>query len=252
MSASLIPVDPSQLGGDRVNVFVHGYRSMVSEADTEAACRRVQRAGVAGDSYLLNWMAGRWAESATVAGLRTAYRVSRATRLFSPWALLADAGVVGLHEVAQFKRMERRAEQVGGKLASQLAPIAGGRPINLIGHSLGARVVHHCLASEAAADLGWHDAVLLAGAADLESDDWPACVSRLRGRLYNAYSHKDRVLWMTPDLRRRVGSRPMRQVLIDGEPRVVNHQSQGVGHVRHWTHLADLLPTIWPGCRSET
>lgn len=242
--AQLIPVTT---GGERVNVFVHGYRAMTSDAEVEKAKQRILGAGVTGESYLLRWMAGRWTESAAVAGLRTAYRVSRATRLFSPWALLADAGVVGVHEAAQFKRMERRAELVGAEIAAQVAAVAGDRPVNLIGHSLGARLVHHGLASQEAAGLALQDVVLLAGAADLDAANWPACVARLQGRLYNVYTRKDRVLWLTPDLRRRVGSRPMSQVVVDGVPKVVNHHAEGVGHVQHWTHLADLLPRVWPG-----
>lgn len=243
----LIPVDPTRAGGASVNVFIHGYRSMTTDGEVEKAKRRIVATGVAGESYLLRWMAGRWSESATVAGLRTAYRVGRATRLLSPWALLADAGVVGVHEVAQFKRMERRAEQVGAGLAEQIAAVAGGRPVNLIGHSLGGRVVHHGLASVAAEQLRVHDVVLLAAAADLDAADWPACVARVRGRVYNIYSRKDRVLWMTPDFRRRVGARPMPPFRIEGEPRVVNQHAEGIGHVQHWTHLAELLPRYWPG-----
>jgi len=243
----LIPVDPGA-GGDRVNVFVHGYRSMITPRHTEAARERVRRAGVTGESYLVRWMAGRWSDSATVAGLRTAYRLSRATRYFSPWALLLDAGVVGVHEATQFKLMERRAEWVGREvLPPMIAEVARGRPVNLIGHSLGARVVHHCVAGEAAESLALNDVVLLAGAADLDAPDWADCVARLGGRLYNAYSPRDAILRMTPDLKRRVGSRPMPRVVLGGQEKVVNHKAVGVSHVRHWTHLEELLPGVWPG-----
>ncbi|MEO0532031.1 MAG: DUF726 domain-containing protein [Planctomycetota bacterium] len=245
--AKLIPAGTA-VAGDQVNVFVHGYRSMVSDSEVEKAKARVQRTGVPGESYLLRWMAGRWADSATVVGLRAAYRATRLRYLISPASVLIDAGLIGVNEAAQFKRMEWRAAKVGQQLPALLGRVAGGRPINLIAHSLGARVVHHCLAEADLAGLLLRDVVLLAGAADLKSDNWPECVARLDGRLYNGYSHKDRILKITPDLRRRVGSRPLPQVLIDGVPKVVNHQCIGYGHVQSWTRLPELLPQIWPAC----
>lgn len=245
--ARLIPVGTA-CAGDHVNVFIHGYRAMVSDSEVQKAKARVLRTGVPGESFLLAWMAGKWADSATVLGLRAAYRATRLRYLISPASVLIDAGLIGVNEAAQYKRMEWRASKVGRELPAMLAEVAQGRPINLIAHSLGARVVHHCLAEGDLAGLTIEDAVLLAGAADLKADNWPSCVAKLRGLLYNAYSHKDRVLKLTPDFRRRVGSRPFPQVLIDGVPKVVNHHSVGYGHVQSWTRLQELLPQVWPAC----
>ncbi|MEQ8849668.1 DUF726 domain-containing protein [Botrimarina sp.] len=246
LSAELIPVDPDAPPADRVNVFIHGYRSMGATRAVEAARARVRRTGVAGENYLLRWMSGAWADSARFASLRAAYRAARVPRMLSPWTILADAGVVGVHEAMQYKLMERRADRVGRSLAARIARVAGGRPVNLVGHSLGARVVHACLGSPDADTLWLHDAVLLAGAADLDAADWPQCVARLDGRVYNAYSPRDRILWMTPDLRRRVGNRPLPQIEVLGHARVINHETHGVNHVQHWTHLSSVLPAVWP------
>lgn len=248
--ARLIAVGSDSGGSERVNVFIHGYRSMASEVEVDKAKRRVLAAQVTGENHLLDWTAGRWRDSATVAGLRAAYKATRWRYALSPLSLLVDAGLIGTAEAAQFKRMERRAEEVGARLPDLLRPIAAGRPINLIGHSLGARVVHHALAKGDLTGLWFQDAILLVGAADLNADDWPDCIERLGGCLYNAYSRSDRVLKITPDLRKRVGSRPMPQVVIDGKERVVNHDSTGLSHVKHWTKLAELLPAVWPDCCS--
>lgn len=245
-NTELIAVDPDGPPSERVNVFIHGYRSMGSPRAVDAARHRVRRAGVGGECYLLRWMSGSWADSTRFASLRAAYRASRVPRLLSPWSLLADAGVVGAHEAIQFKLMERRAERVGRTLPAAILRVAGGRPVNLIGHSLGARVVHYCLASGDADALRLNDVVLLAGAADLDSVNWPECVARLEGKLYNAYSPRDRILRMTPDLRRRVGSRPLPTLEVAGERRVFNYETRGVSHVQHWTLLGDVLPQVWP------
>lgn len=245
---SLLAVDPKPQRGDRVNVFVHGYRSAGSQAEVEATRQRVLRCGVAGESYLVRWTAGRWTDSAAVAGLRAVYKASRWRYALAPASLLVDAGVVGVYEATQFKLIERRAEGVGRSLPARLAEIAAGRPVNFIGHSLGARAVHYALASAADADLVVRDVVLLAGAADLHAPNWAACLRQLHGRLYNVYSPRDPVLKLTPDLRRRVGSRPLRPVVAEGRDRVVDVAAPRVGHVEHWTRLAELLPGYWPEC----
>lgn len=238
----------------RVNVFVHGYRAVVSEKSLERTRQQIFQSGAAGENYLLQWGAGGWGHSvrstaSTLAGLRAAYRVARVKNLFAPWMLLVDAGVIGLSEVAQFKKMERRAEQVGRELPALLAIQAAGRPVNLIGHSLGARVVHHALALEATPGLHIEDVVLLAGAADMHSDSWPKCLKQLNGRIYNAFAPRDPILRITPDLRRRIGGGPMPAFVVNGEDKVVNEACKGVGHTTFWSKLGKMLPEVWPACR---
>ena len=247
--AELIPVEPlREDSADRVNFFIHGYRSLTSTDQIKQAKRQVIASGAGGENYLVSWAAGRWRDSATVAGLRAAYRVARFRTLLAPWMVLVDAGVIGLAEAAQFKYMERQAEQVGRQLAPLLAEVARDGPINLIGHSLGARVIHTLLAEGDLSELAIEDCVLLAGAADATADNWPECVARIQGVLHNAYSPKDRVLRITPDLRRRVGYGPLK---IEAGDKVINHRLEGVSHVDYWSRLGRLLPLIWDKCASN-
>lgn len=241
----LLPIANHSSPSGRVNVFIHGYRALNSAKQIEAAKERIAACGVTGDSYLLNWSAGRWRESATFAGVRAAYRVAQFRKVISPWMILVDAGVVSIAEVAQFKLMERRAEGVGRHLPAMIAKVAKGRAVNLIGHSLGARVIHFAL-SGGVSEVAIDDCVLLGGAADLLAADWPDCVAKIRGQLFNAYSPRDRILKITPDLRRRVGGRPMEPVVIDGVQKVVNYHCNRAGHVEYWTRIAEWLPRVWP------
>lgn len=254
-----MPVDAPLGSTDQgpVNVFVHGYRSLNSPAQLDAAVRRIASLGLPGRSFLLNWASGSWRQAfrdagVTLAGLRTAYRVARLRHALAPWMLLVDAGAVGLAEVAAYRAMERRAGRIGPTIAPLLRDSAGGRVVNLIGHSLGARVVHQLLAGGDLSGFTIGDVVMLAGAADLGSDDWPACLHRIDGQLFNGYNPSDRVLRLTPDLRRRVGQAPFEAPASSDATNIVNRRLDGVSHVDFWTKIDRVLPRVWTRVATRT
>ena len=238
--------------GERINLFIHGYKSLETEAQVERTSRRIRALAIPGHNYLLQWSSGKWRDSALAGALTASYRVARFRHLLAPWMVLVDAGVLTISEVAQFKWMEQRARFVGRDLESLVDSIDGarGRPINLIGHSLGARVIHHALAAGSWRDHTLQDGVMLGGAADLDSPDWLDCVAKLHGQLFNGHSKKDRILAIAPDFRRRVGSAPLPFVEIGGKAKVVNHHCQGIRHVEYWTRLERVLPVVWSRCYS--
>lgn len=90
-----------------------------------------------------------------------------------------------------------RSEKAGKVLAHALINKAQGeRPVSLIGYSLGARVIYHCLLSLAEQKaFGLVDSVVLMGAATpSDADSWRAIRSVVSGRLVNAYSENDYIL----------------------------------------------------------
>lgn len=88
----------------------------------------------------------------------------------------------------------RRAQAAGKMLAMQLAQgCHGGRPVTLIGCSMGARLVFHCLLELARLGLrGCVENVILLGAPlSCRPDRWCAARSVVAGRLINGYSVND-------------------------------------------------------------
>jgi len=88
-----------------------------------------------------------------------------------------------------------RAVQAGQLLAHVLASGAhGGRPVTLVGYSMGARLVFHCLLELAALRArGVVEAAALLGA-PVRADrpgEWAAARAVVAGRLVNGYSSHD-------------------------------------------------------------
>ena len=90
-----------------------------------------------------------------------------------------------------------RAQKAGEVLADALINKAQGeRPVTLIGHSLGAKVIHACLqqlAQRKAFGLV-ENALLLGAPTSCSSADWRRIRSVVTGRVVNVYSTKDYIL----------------------------------------------------------
>lgn len=242
--------------GSPVNLFIHGYKALETPKQVESTLERLRALKLPGRNLLLQWDSGRWKTSALAAGARATYQFNRYRKVLSinPWMLLAEASALTAYEAAQFKLMERRSESVGRLIPELLREAVSERPItvNLIGHSLGARVIHLMLAHADLSNIQVKDCIFLGGAADAAAKDWQTCLQQISGRLYNCYSPRDMVLQITPDLRRKVGSRPMRPVMVNGTDKVVNQPCDKVRHVAYWSDIATLLPKVWPVAKLDS
>jgi hypothetical protein len=238
---------------DEVNVFVHGYKAIESQDQFAAIVHAILATKTGGRIYLLHWKSGKWSTTSAVLAALTAYRAARVSKILNPWMIAIDVGLVAATEIAQFKLMERRSERLGKNLKRHLSriPDAKSRPINLIGHSLGTRVIHAALANCDWSEYNINDCVFLGGAADLEADNWPDCLAQIGGRLYNGYSKIDSLLSITPDLRRRVGNYPMPEILIDGRSKIINTNCGRTLHTEYWERIEFLLPKIWETFRRK-
>lgn len=232
-----------------INIFIHGYRAVSGSDQFQKLARFVLAAQPPGKVYLLFWKSGDWklpVLSQTVLTLgRVAWRLFRRGRIFSPVSLLANAAMFAAGEIASFSYFERQSEKLGRQLKSYLDSIPGikSMPLNLIGHSFGARVIHFGLGHEDLRGYRIKDVILLGGAADVHSDTWERCLAQIDGTLYNAYSKKDLALQLTPDLRKRVGRHPLP---LDSD-RVVNRHYPSFGHTDYWPRLGYILDRLWTG-----
>ncbi len=244
--AELTLIFPGQ--EEEINIFIHGYSAVSSQSKFERLAHLILSARPPGLTYLLYWRSGSWklpAWTQTVFTIsRTAYRVIRAGEMFSPVFLLADAAMLTVAEMLSYRYYERRAETLGKNLRQHVAkiPEALDYPINLIGHSLGARVIYYALFLDEWWEYDIKDCILLGGAADVEGD-WETCLTRISGGIYNAYSKWDLALKITPDMRKRVGRHP-----IQSSPRMINRQYT-LQHTDYWSRLDDILPNLWEGFR---
>jgi transcription elongation factor Elf1 len=234
VEAKLIPL---HIGLEKqINIFIHGYGSVSTNEEFNVLVGSILSAQPAGRVYLMFWKSGCWK--------------------FPPWVLAAGGGARALNlalaaaaaefaiRIAHFKFFESKAEQLGRRFLRHLSKIPHAReyPINLIGFSLGARVVHYALATNDLANYRVRDVILLGGAADAKDEDWPECAEKIKGKIYNAWSPDDFVLkWLKPDLRSAIG----RHGILWRHPKIVNRRYK-LGHDEYWFNLEYLLSRLWP------
>jgi len=88
-----------------------------------------------------------------------------------------------------------RAAQTGVKVAEAISRTKGQK-FNLVGHSLGCRVIYYALeALGTKADTYINDVILLGGAVGRDDvDGWSRAASAVDGKIYNCHSNQDMVL----------------------------------------------------------
>lgn len=238
MEANLTPL---HIGSEKqINIFIHGYGAVRTQEEFDELAGAILSAQPAGRVYLMFWKSGSWALPAwTLAVARGVRAVNRAS------VVVATATEVVLR-TAHFKLFESKAERLGERFLMHLSKIPHARdyPINLIGHSLGARVIHYALATNDWSNYRVRDVILLGGAADAQDEDWPECAKKIKGKIYNAWSPFDGWLFIKPDLRRAVG----RHGILWSHPKIVNRRYE-LGHTQYWDNLEYLLSRLWPRFR---
>ena len=228
--------------GDVLNLYVHGYSAFFNRQ--QLGNFKQQLAAIEGSTNLmLFWPAGHFLEN-----------------LFAPFkdvlASLLGGGGLGAATVGvgkaiayfldHYKSVEARVDEVAKTLLPELAgylhdqslPV---RRINLIGHSLGARIlVKSLLASpEIARELPLNN-LLLMGGAICTSSPWDEVSAPLKGRLINCHSSKDWALAMKPDTERCIG-----RYAIDVTPalkaKVTNVHLASFDHAAYWPQLKTVV-----------
>lgn len=145
-----------------IQVFVHGFMNG-SELSRDKLLRHIRAARPAGRTYLYHW----------------------------------PSGSNFLDGLAGFVSRQSLAEQLGSsQLRRHICQIPGVRelPTNLIGHSLGARLIHWALAENDWTGYQLQHVVMMGSAASRNDSDWGDCADKLSGKLVNAYSPSD--VWL--------------------------------------------------------
>lgn len=114
-------------------------------------------------------------------------------------AVMLPLGLAKVATVADnpFSVAKARADKAGVVLADALiSKVQGERPVNLIGYSLGSRVIFSCLQTLAKRQAYGlvESAILMGSPTPSDAEDWCRMRSVVSGRLVNVYSENDGVL----------------------------------------------------------
>lgn len=165
-------------------------------------------------------------------------------------AVMLPMGLAKVASVADnpFSVAKARSDKAGVVLADALInKVQGERPVNLIGYSLGSRVIFSCLQTLAKRRAyGLVESVILMGSpTPSNTEHWRRMRSVVSGRLVNVYSENDGVLallYRTSSLQFGVaGLQP-----VEGLPGVENLDASSVisGHLRYQYLLGRLLNVV--------
>lgn len=165
-------------------------------------------------------------------------------------AVMLPMGLAKVASVADnpFSVAKARSDKAGVVLADALInKVQGERPVNLIGYSLGSRVIFSCLQTLAKRRAyGLVESVILMGSpTPSNTEHWCRMRSVVSGRLVNVYSENDGVLallYRTSSLQFGVaGLQP-----VEGLPGVENLDASSVisGHLRYQYLLGRLLNVV--------
>ncbi|OPA84007.1 hypothetical protein BFW87_29350 [Pseudomonas fluorescens] len=228
--------------GDVLNLYVHGYSAFFNRQ--QLGNFKEQLASIEGSTNLmLFWPAGHFLEN-----------------LFAPFkdvitSMLGGGGLgaatVGVGKAIayfldHYKSVEARVDEVARTLLPELADYLHAealpvRRINLIGHSLGARIlVKSVLASpEVARELPLNN-LLLMGGAICTSSPWDEVSAPLKGRVINCHSSKDWALAMKPDAERCIGRYAIALTpALKGK--VTNVHLTTFDHAAYWPQLKTVV-----------
>ena len=228
--------------GDVLNLYVHGYSAFFNRQ--QLGNFKQQLASIEGSTNLmLFWPAGHFLEN-----------------LFAPFkdvitSMLGGGGLgaatVGVGKAIayfldHYKSVEARVDEVAKTLLPELASYLHAeslpvRRINLIGHSLGARIlVKSVLASpEVAHELPLNN-LLLMGGAICTSSPWDQVSAPLKGRVINCHSSKDWALAMKPDTERCIGRYAI-EVTPALKAKVTNVHLATFDHAAYWPQLKTVV-----------
>lgn len=217
--------------GTVANVFIHGYSAGHVLRDRRLLARSVPTSLQGSVNICAFWNSGHWADAD--AGLSGLLKIGSGVSH-------AAFGSVG-GATSHFLRARRRAEYMGAVLLSQLDDYLltrhrEVRSVNLIGHSLGGRVVLHAVKSiKRLSRLAVNDVLLLAAAAEVAGDEAARLARLVDGRLMNAYSTSDNVL------RLNVGEVSLGRRNV--EP-FEGFEMNDFGHTAYWPKLNEVMAKV--------
>ncbi|AZD08752.1 hypothetical protein C4K26_3349 [Pseudomonas chlororaphis] len=219
--------------GEVANVFIHGY-SAGHDMEDRCALRKCIPSSLHNCINIFAfWPSGHWSQFSDLS--------SKSILALGRLNFLAGAGAAVADRAIHFNTSRNRATAMGKTLLSQLESyLLKCHPyvakVNLVGHSLGGRVVVSALLDlvdkPADESLEVGDVLLMAAASKLSGEDALAISKRIKGKLYNAHSNDDKILLFN------LGESSA------GRQRVENCEDVPMykfGHTDYWPRLEQVL-----------
>ena len=219
--------------GTVANVFIHGYSAGHDMEDRCALRKAIPSSLHNCINIFAFWPSGHWSQFDTF--------ISKgiwATARVSPFV---GAGAVAVDRAIHFNRSRNRASDMGKTLFKQLdSYLLEHHPyvetVNLVGHSLGGRVVISALRERhnnpPDDGLVVGDVLLMAAASKLSGDEASAFGKLIKGKLCNAFSSSDKILLFN------LGETSAGRNPVDN---CKNVEMTDFGHTDYWASLEKVL-----------
>lgn len=208
------------------NIFIHGFNTNISEVKNA-----IKKANLPGVSYLLIWNS------------KFNYKSNYISHNSTSVELIGKVAHKLFQQAISFKEKEKDSEKIGKSLLQLLnsKPHLKNFPLNLIGHSLGTRVIHYALYESNWKNYRINDVVLLDGAADADDGSWEYCSSKIQGRIFNCWSGNGIEFLVKPDMRNPIG----KLGIPEKHGKIRNIHFPKIPHTNYWSCLNSVLKRGW-------
>lgn len=221
------------------NIFIHGYSAGHSDEDKELLLKKIPEQLRNYTNIFAFWPSNHYFNFDKKSLLKIgAAGLTLATPGAGSIGYLGLANTFAKDRRKNFTDARSRAERMGAVLLEQLSEyLHHNHPqietINLIGHSLGGRVVVNSLKTFTKRQrLAINDVLLMAAAVEVTPDEALQMRGLLQGRLINAYSKADRTLLLN------WGETCLGRNEVDHFESV---EMKDFGHSHYWERLPDVL-----------
>lgn len=218
--------------GTVANIFVHGYSAGQDLGDRRELSESVPPSLRGCTNIFAFWSSSHLGRIDSLTTY-TLMGIARVNPYAVPFAMVGDRGI-------HYARIRSRADGVGGSFFDQMRRyLIQNHPhithVNLIGHSLGGRVVMSALQTlepSSRRQIEVDHVLIMAGAVEASSGEAARIKERIKGRLINAYSSSDYALLMN------LGERSLgRREVANFD----NFEMTGFGHRDYWPNLNQVL-----------
>ena len=231
---------PAGSSATEANIFIHGYSAGHSDEDKQLLLDKIPEQLKHYTNIFAFWPSNHIFrfDKSSLWKIGSAGLGAGATFIGTPTGSLGLVGTLARDRMGNFTQARARAESMGTVLLDQLQDYLNShhpqiKTINLIGHSLGGRLVISSLKSfSSRQQLIINDVLLMAAAVEVTAIEARKMRGALQGRLINAYSKADKTLLLN------VGESCL------GRNEAEHFESiemNDFGHTDYWERLPEVL-----------